>query len=116
MNTYTPDRWLVIEVTNPTETIHKVFGTWGGGYLSSDSWRINSGITFATQDEEYYYFNGNSGSVYKCYKQGYGVTGSSNYEVYNTLMSVPKRVKVLSFQEVAEFVRAIAKPADPFED
>lgn len=29
---------------------------------------MNSGITSVEEDEEYYYFKGESGSVYKCWK------------------------------------------------
>lgn len=82
MNIYNPDKWLLLEITpEDSGTYLKVFGTWGGGYLSGDSFRINSGIESITQDDEYYYFRGYSGSVYKCYKNSYGVVGAYNYGV-----------------------------------
>lgn len=87
MSVYNPDKWLLLEITpdDDTDIYLKVFGTWGGGYLSGDSFRINSGIESITQDDEYYYFKGYSGSVYKCYKNSYGVTGAYNYGVVSNL-------------------------------
>ena len=68
----TPDRWVIIESDN----VYKVFATWAGGYLYGDSWKANSGITKVTQDENYYYFYGYSGSIYKCNKKSYGFASS----------------------------------------
>lgn len=101
MNEYNPDRWIIIKHTSSEETIYKVFGTWGGGYLSSDAWRINSGIESVTCDEDYYCFKGFSGSVYKCYKNSYGVTGSYNYGILNQLES-KLGVELLSKEQFLE--------------
>ncbi len=66
---YTPDRWLVLEITTPEGEKHKkVFGTWFGGYLDGDRWRMNSGITKTVEKKKHYNFHGESGSVYKCRK------------------------------------------------
>ena len=75
MSTYTPDRWLVVSITNKTKTHYRVFGTWGGGYLNGDSWKLNSGITKATFVDGVYHFEGSSGSVYECRENSYGSTG-----------------------------------------
>lgn len=89
MNTYTPDKWVIFKVTtSEEECFMKVFATWAGGYLSGDSWRVNSGIEKVTSDREYYYLHGSSGSIYKCRKQGYGVCGGSNYPVVNNFESL----------------------------
>ena len=48
MNEYRPDRWVVVKIVTATECLYKVFATWSGGYSSSDSWKMNSGITHAT--------------------------------------------------------------------
>ena len=69
---YTPDRWMVVKLESPQNTHYRVFATWKGGYTSGDSWRLNSGISSVTEDKTHYYFNGQSGSVYKCHKEMYG--------------------------------------------
>lgn len=76
---YTPDRWVVIKLTNKEGKIHyRVFGTWYGGYTSGSSWRMNSGINKAADDVGYYRFYGSSGSVYECKKGNYGTSGYSS--------------------------------------
>jgi hypothetical protein len=76
MSEYTPDRWCVIRIPSPKETIYKVFASWGGGYAGSDSWKLNSGITQAVSVDGAWEFEGSSGSVYKCRVGGYG---TNNY-------------------------------------
>lgn len=75
MSTYNPDRWMVVSITNNAKTHYRVFGSWGGGYLNGDSWKLNSGITKATLVDGVYHFEGSSGSVYECRKRSYGATG-----------------------------------------
>ena len=58
-----PDRWVIFKLPN---NYYKVFGTWAGGYLDGDRWKLNSGISKVEQDENFYYFIGFSGSCYKC--------------------------------------------------
>lgn len=74
MSEYKPDRWIVLKITNGEKVIYKVMGGWYGGYLGSDSWRINSGITKVELDGDTYKFYGHSGSVYLCHKNNYGTT------------------------------------------
>jgi hypothetical protein len=74
---YTPEEWCLIKINQKT-TFYKIFGSWRGGYLSGDSWRINSGITSVTLEGDYYYFSGASGSVYKCHKDCYGIRSPYN--------------------------------------
>jgi hypothetical protein len=76
MSDYTPDKWLVVKITGKdTPPVHKVFACWYGGYLGSDSWKLNSGITKATLEGNIYSFEGSSGSVYECHKDSYGTNG-----------------------------------------
>ena len=72
-----PDYWCIIKIPNK-EPIYKVFATWKGGYLGSDSWRANSGIEKVIDKETYYEIIGFSDSVYKCYKTAYGTTSYGN--------------------------------------
>jgi hypothetical protein len=74
MSEYKPDRWVILKITNGDKAAYKVMGGWYGGYLGSDSWRINSGISKIELVDNTYKFHGNSGSVYVCHKDGYGVT------------------------------------------
>jgi hypothetical protein len=76
MSEYTPDRWCVIRIPSPKETIYKVFASWSGGYAGSDSWKLNSGITQAVLVDGAWEFEGSSGSVYRCRVGSYG---TNNY-------------------------------------
>lgn len=74
--TYNPNGWVVIKITNKEgKTHYRVFGCWYGGYLHGDSWRLNSGITGASREENTYSFYGSSGSEYKCHKNNYRLSG-----------------------------------------
>lgn len=86
---YTPDEWILIKIGGPTPH-YKVFGSWRGGYLSGDSWRMNSGVTSVEEKKDHYLFHGKSGSVYKCYKAYYGVSSPYNNSV---LGSYKKKLK-----------------------
>lgn len=69
MQEYTPDVWVVIKITSPKHgTHHRVLCGWYGGYLGSDNWRINSGITKVEMDGDFIVFFGNSESIYRCHK------------------------------------------------
>ena len=73
MSEYAPDKWLVVKITgNDMPPIHKVFACWYGGYLGSDSWKLNSGIIRAYEDGQCFMFDGSSGSTYICHKAQYG--------------------------------------------
>lgn len=75
MNEYTPDRWVVLELSNKDTTVRKVFAGWYGGYLGSDNWRMSSGIVGERDCGQYYEFTNESGSVYKCHKGSFGMSG-----------------------------------------
>jgi len=76
MSDYTPDRWLMVKLTNKNEEVHyRVFATWYGGFLGSDSWKLNSGVTKVALNDCVYEFKGSSGSVYHCRNTGYGSSG-----------------------------------------
>jgi hypothetical protein len=75
MSTYTPDKWVLIELTSDGTTIRKVLGGWYGGYLHGDSWRLNSGVKETIDHGDHYEFTGYSGSSYICYKSAQGMSG-----------------------------------------
>ena len=72
MSEYMPDRWCVIRIPGPKETVYKVFASWSGSYTGGDSWKLNSGITQAVLVDGAWEFEGTSGSVYKCRVGSYG--------------------------------------------
>lgn len=87
MSDYRPDKWVVVKIIGKdTPPIHKVFASWYGGYLDGDSWKLNSGITKVTEEENMYYFDGSSGSVYECHKGCYG-TNLYGQGILNNLIS-----------------------------
>ncbi|MFZ3515924.1 hypothetical protein LC147_22810 [Vibrio harveyi] len=46
MRIYKPDGWVCLKITNNTHSpIYRIFGSWGGGFTSSDSWRLSSGFS-----------------------------------------------------------------------
>ena len=79
MSDYTPDNWVVLKFTQQGQigntgygrkekVFYKVLGGWSGGYLSGDSWRLNSGIVDVEETTDSFIFIGNSGSRYICDK------------------------------------------------
>ncbi len=78
-----PERWVILKLPN---NYYKVFGTWAGGYIDCERWKLNSGINKVEQDEDFYYFIGFSGSCYKCYKKAYGTATSYGLGVLNKLI------------------------------
>jgi hypothetical protein len=94
-----PDKWIIIN----TGLTYKVFATFYGGYLGNDSWKLNSGIKNIKEDENFYYFKGFSGSIYKCNKTSYGV---SNYSG-NVLQSFINNSKItpLLKEDIFDFIK-----------
>ena len=70
---YNPDRWMIIKIGGDIPH-YKLFGSWIGGYVQGDSWRMNSGIVDVIEEDDYYGFIGKSGTTYACYKDNYGAT------------------------------------------
>ena len=85
-----PDKWIVVRITRKDcPVIHKVFASWYGGYLGSDSWKLNSGIVRAYNEGNCFVFDGRSGSTYICHKGTYG----SNAYGYGVLETMIERAK-----------------------
>tara|TARA_B110000503_G_scaffold129655_1_gene202101 strand:- start:191 stop:565 length:375 start_codon:yes stop_codon:yes gene_type:complete len=88
----TPDKWVIIEIeqggylSSKPKPLYKVFGSWAGGYLDGDRWKMNSGIVSVEEDDDYYYFIGYSGSCYKCHKKGYGVMTSYSQSILDNII------------------------------
>lgn len=85
---YTPEEWILVKINGPDQH-YRVFGSWRGGYINGDSWRMNSGIKSVEVEKDYYLFKGASGSIYKCHKKLYGINSPYNNTVlaeYNKTM------------------------------
>jgi hypothetical protein len=92
MSEYTPDKWVIIKVTGKNHPpIHRVFACWYGGWAGSDSWKINSGITKVTENTDYFFFDGYSGSTYACRKGSYGLNMYGN----SILMNLREQLKAV---------------------
>lgn len=67
-----PHKWVVLKIQSAEETFYKVLGSWHGGYLYGDSWRLNSGICKAEKADGCTIFHGYSGSRYLVHDNNYG--------------------------------------------
>ena len=77
MSEYAPDKYVLVEITSEESgTYYKVFGTWVGGYLYGDYWRMNSGVVSVNEyPDGTLEFVGGSGSIYRVNKDMTGTTG-----------------------------------------
>jgi len=71
----TPDRWVVVELTQGDNTFRKILSGWNGGYFDKDNWRLSSPIVNETEMKHHIEFSTESGSTYKCLCSGEGLTG-----------------------------------------
>ena len=105
MSFYQPEEWIIVKIGGDTPH-YRVFGSWRGGYLSGDSWRMNSGIKSVEIEGDYYLFKGQSGSTYRCHKKTYGIRSPYNHAVltdyekqgkgklFKPLIKIPKVMKM----------------------
>ena len=66
-----PDVWEIIKITDHVDNIsmYRILAGWYGGYLGSNSWKINSGIVSCKLTENgWYEFQSVSGTVYLCHR------------------------------------------------
>lgn len=90
---YVPDKWVVIEIKNEEEVFYKILGGWSGGYLDGDSWRLNSGVVEVEKKGENYHFKGDSGSVYICNENSYGMNMIMS-EIYQKMKEGEEKYKM----------------------
>jgi hypothetical protein len=85
-NTYNPDKWIVVKIDDGRDPHYRILGSWSGGYLDGDSWRMNSGITRVEADGDHLMFYGSSGSCYAAHKEMWGtnMAGQGAYNKYKT--------------------------------
>jgi hypothetical protein len=99
MNEYAPDAWQVIQISTPDETIYKLFSTWYGGYLTGDSWKLNSGITSMKKIGKVYEVTGYSGSIYRVpnHEHCYRTSVYTNSVLANLIEKSEYEIKVLPY-------------------
>jgi len=97
MSVYTPDKWVLLELTNRGEAIRKIFAGWYGGFAGSDSWKLSSEIVSETDMGEYTAFEMASGSTYNCYKSVRGMSAymSSVYTSWQRSQDADMQVTVM---------------------
>ncbi len=109
--TETPDAWIVIKIDDGKSVWHKLFVSWNGGYLSGDSWRMNSGITRIEEDGNDYLIFGFSGSCYRCNKNTYGKLNSYTHGILANVIENSQRISLkaedLSFEEFKQLKSSI---------
>jgi hypothetical protein len=77
MSEYTPDSWVILRIVSIKEDnaiFYRLLSGWYGGYAQSDEWRLNSGIIKMEDIGSHWIVYGQSGSVYRCHKDSYGLS------------------------------------------
>ena len=74
MSDYTPDRWVMLKISQDDKAVYKILAGWYGGYANGDSWKLNSGVVKIEETDTEYLFHGSSGSIYYCNKNSYGLS------------------------------------------
>jgi hypothetical protein len=72
MSEYVPNRWELIQFKGK-ETNYKILGSWSGGYVDGDSWRLSSGVKSIEDGGDFYLVKNHSGSLYRCRKTSRGM-------------------------------------------
>lgn len=110
MSYYTPSGWsfLKIKVYGQDNTIVKVFGSWSGGYLSGDSWRVNSGVTKIEESDREYIVSGYSGSQYILSKTVNHITAYNKRvleDMIEELRSYGHQADIISVEDAITLIR-----------
>jgi hypothetical protein len=75
-----PEVWVILKISfvDGSNGFYKVFGSWRGGFVGSDAWRLSSGAdslaTIEEKDDELTWSQ-SSGSVYQMHKYSQGRLG-----------------------------------------
>jgi len=96
----TPDNWVVFSVKEDDVVVYKILAGWSGGYLYGNSWRVNSGIKKITENNDYYYVEGYSGSIY-CLNKNSEIMRMNISPIWDALFKkYPDRVKLVKLSEI----------------
>lgn len=72
-NIYMPDLWVLLHIVSEDIDCFKVLGSWFGGFISGDAWRLSSGVDSITEESDAFHIKNISGSTYVCPKDWYGM-------------------------------------------
>jgi hypothetical protein len=81
------DKFVIVKIEEGNNIFYKAILGWYGGYLGSDSYKVNSGISKLEEIDDYYLIHGYSGSMYKVYKKSMGFTSLTS-QIYDSLKEV----------------------------
>lgn len=105
---YTPDGWAFLKIqVEGCDPIVKVFGSWSGGYLDGDSWRLNSGIIDVKENEDEYVVSGYSGSQYILHKTNNHMSSYNKgvlEDMIGELQSYGHKAEIISAQEAIALI------------
>ena len=105
---YTPDKWVIVKISNDGESIYKIMGGWSGGYTNGDSWRLNSGIKSVQEHASFFEIKGFSGSIYECSKESYGTNMVTQGELtYWKSPAVGLDITVLDEKEAINYLETL---------
>lgn len=96
-----PDSWVILKIKddeNENTYFYKLFSCWRGGYLDSDSWRLNSGITSIEPENDYFIVRGYSSTVYAIHPSTYNILGSYCYGVLQEIIK-DYNVQIISIED-----------------
>lgn len=96
MSNYLPDSWVILKIN---DELYKVLAGWSGGYLSGDSWKINSGIVKIEEHDEYYSIYGESGSIYECHKNIEHLR-MSTFPIWKTIQKKLPSVEIVKIEDI----------------
>jgi hypothetical protein len=108
MSTYTPDRWVMLKLSMPSEPkpVFKILAGWVGGYLSGDSWKLSSGTTDAMEmhkeGTKVLRFGQCSGSEYVCCPESYGLTAYTSGILDGWLQDAKKAESTIKIEIMEE--------------
>jgi hypothetical protein len=94
MSEYYPDKWVIVNIATPEYRIRKVLGSWCGGFYCGDSYRLSSGITETIDKGSYYEIHNESGSIYNCYKDNFGMSLFTSGVYDSMLRNIPDDVNM----------------------
>ncbi len=89
-----PDKGIIVKIPQGA----KVLGSWSGGYLDGDSWRLSSGLERIEEDGDYYLMHNYSGSIYKCHKETEGMNRMA-LSIFNQLKDMDDSIEQISVEE-----------------
>jgi hypothetical protein len=105
-----PDKWVLLTISNGIDTVAKILSGWHGSYLGGDSWRLSSDIVDYTEDDKCYHLKTQSGSTYTLYKHHIGFTNMSLsiYESQKQLVADHREYSIIladTLESVAEMLK-----------